>query len=234
MAIGITDNSQVTAGLGINLDHEALVALTGDPTKAGIVRTTTLAEQRARNDGSYQEAPSGTVTTGTLVKPSAVVPANDALTAGLCDSLGGRSWEALAAGLALDTDGILQAFRVPVDETRRLKISAVKLSASVQTVLVGGPFVSEFQLAFGFGGSTPTLQSAGPVRRVLLPELTQVTTAAQAVSTAVSQPFGSVAELPEPIFVNPGEWVALVVNRMGTAGSSGVLAYSIQYGYSWE
>ena len=66
------------------------------------------------------------------------------------------------------------------------------------------------------------------------PELTQVTTAAQAVSTAVSQPFGSVAELPEPIFVNPGEWVALVVNRMGTAGSSGVLAYSIQYGYSWE
>lgn len=235
MAIGISDNSQVTGGLGVNLDHEAKVALTLDPAKAGIVLASTIGEQHSRANGSYQDTGgmliSGTVTTGTLVKPSAVVPANDSLVAGLCDSLGGRSWEALTAGLALDTDAMLQAYQVPVG--LRLKISGVKLSASVQTVIAGGPFVSEFQLAFGFTGVTPSLQAGDP-KRILLPELTQLATAAQAVSTAIAQPGGIAVRLENPVFVNEGEWVALVVNRMGTAATAGVIAYNIQYDYSWE
>ena len=171
-------------------------------------------------------------TTGTLVKPTAVVPANDSLTAGLCDSLGGRSWETLTTGLALNTDAMLQAYQVPAGV--RLKIEGVKLTASVQTVLAGGPFVNEFHLAFGFTGTTPSLQAAVPPMRVLLPELTQLAAAAQAVGTALSQPGGAVARFANPVFVDAGEWVALVVNRMGTAATSGVIAYGIQYDFSLE
>ena len=59
----------------------------------------TLSELGNAVCGSYQglsggtmgQLVSGTVTTGTLVKPSVVVPSNTALTAGLGSSLGGRS-----------------------------------------------------------------------------------------------------------------------------------------------
>ena len=237
MAIGISDNSQVLGGLGVTIDNEAKVTLTTDPAKAGIVLASSIGEQYSRANGSYQDSygdlVSGTVTTGTLVKPTAVIPANDSLTAGLCDdSLGGRSWETLTTGLALNTDAMLQAYQVPAGV--RLKIEGVKLTASVQTVLAGGPFVNEFHLAFGFTGTTPSLQAAVPPMRVLLPELTQLAAAAQAVGTALSQPGGAVARFANPVFVAAGEWVALVVNRMGTAATSGVIAYGIQYDFSLE
>ena len=38
----------------------------------------------------------------------------------------------------------------------------------------------------------------------------------------------------EPIFVNPGEFVAFTVKHIGTALTSGIIAYNIQYDYSWE
>lgn len=221
MGIGLSNNDWVTDGLGVTLNHEALVA--------------TLGETYSRANGSYQDGDgmlvSGTITTGTLIRPAAVVPANDALTVGLCDSLGGRSMEALTAGLALDMDGLIQAYEVPAG--MRLKISGVKVSASVQTVLAGGPFVTEFQLAFGSTAASPSLQAGDP-KRILLPDLTQFAVANQAVSTPISQPGGNSARLENPVFVNGGEWVALVVNRMGMAGTSGVIAYNIQYDYSWE
>ena len=236
MAIGISDNSQVLGGLGVTIDNEAKVALTTDPAKAGIVLASSIGEQYSRANGSYQDSygdlVSGTVTTGTLVKPTAVIPANDSLTAGLCDSLGGRSWETLTTGLALNTDAMLQAYQVPAGV--RLKIEGVKLTASVQTVLAGGPFVNEFHLAFGFTGAAPSLQAAEAPNRVLLPELTQLAAAAQAVGTALSQPGGAVARFANPVFVDAGEWVALVVNRMGTAATSGVIAYGLQYDFSLE
>ena len=235
-----------TAGGVINLNLNSYSITSGGPQFV-----TTLGEQGNRVYGSYQglsggtmgSLVSGTVGTGTLAKPTAVVPANNSLVAGLCNSLGGRSWETFTTGLALNTDGILQAYLVPAGtvsiQGRRLRIRGVKLTASVQTVMVGGPFVNEFQLAFGFTGGTPSLQTAEAAatktpRRIFLPELTQVVTAAQAVSTIIAQPVSGVAYFEEPIFVNPGEWVALVVNRMGTAGTSGVIAYNIQYDYSWE
>ena len=36
----------------------------------------------------------------------------------------------------------------------------------------------------------------------------------------------------EPIYVNPGEFVQLIMKRNGTIGTSGVVAYNIQYDYS--
>jgi hypothetical protein len=71
-------------------------------------------------------------------------------------------------------------------------------------------------------------------RIVLLPELTQVVTATQAVSTMIGQPGGAVSLFPEPIYVNPGEFIALIVKHIGTVGTSGTIATNIQYIYSWE
>lgn len=68
----------------------------------------------------------------------------------------------------------------------------------------------------------------------MLPELTQTVTAAQAVSTTVAQPGGCVSMFPEPIYVNPGEYVGLVIKHVGTIATAGVIAYNIQYIYSWE
>jgi hypothetical protein len=71
-------------------------------------------------------------------------------------------------------------------------------------------------------------------RVVLLPELTQVITAAQAVNTMISQPGGMVSMFPEPIYVNPGEFVAVAVKHIGTVMSAGTIATHIQLIYSWE
>lgn len=187
----------------------------------------------------------GTVTTGTLVKPTAAVPLNASLAANLPNSLGGRAWEALTAGIAVNTDGILASFTVPAGSStvpgRRLKITGLQLSSSVQTVVAGGPVVNEYYLAFGHtADSLQTAESASMTsattkapRRVMLPPFNQTVTAAQAVSTMLAQPLTAVA-FAEPIYVNPGERLALVVNRMGTALTAGVLAHTYQFLYSWE
>ena len=188
----------------------------------------------------------GTVTSGTLVKPTAAVPANTSLVANLPNSLAGRAFEQLTAGLAVNTDGILASYTVPAGSTtvqgRRLKVVGIKLASSIQTVVAGGPVTNEYYIAFGHtadslataeSSSFATATTKAP-RRVMLPEFTQVITAAQAVNTMVSQPLGGTAIFPEPIFVNPGERIALVVNKYGTALTSGVIAHSYQFIYSWE
>jgi hypothetical protein len=70
---------------------------------------------------------------------------------------------------------------------------------------------------------------------VPLPELTQAVTAAQAVSTLVACPGGGYADFGDaPIFVNPGEFVALVKKKVGTAASAGVVAHTVKFVYGWE
>jgi len=194
--------------------------------------------------GSYQGLSGGTM--GSLSSytnssnPTAAVPSNTALTANLISGLGGQAWETFTAGLALNTDGILLSYQVPAvgvnAQGRRLKINGVKLTAFVQTAIVGGPFSSTFTLNFGHTAvslATPEAAATKARRVVLLPELTQVVTAAQAVSTQVSQ-FNSVATFQNPIFVNPSEFVNIAVKHVGTAATSGVIAYNIQLDYSRE
>ena len=40
--------------------------------------------------------------------------------------------------------------------------------------------------------------------------------------------------LVNPVYVNPGEFVAVVKKKVGTAPSAGVVAHTITYDYSWE
>ena len=185
---------------------------------------------------------SGTVTTGTLVFPTAAVPLNASLAANLCNSLGGRSAETFTSALALATDGILQQYQVPAGTVsipgRRLKVKGLKMAAWIQAVMVGGTaIINEFKL--GFGNTATSLQTAEAAttkkpRYVLLPEFTQLVAVTQAVTTQVAQSF-TVAEFDAPIYVNPGEFVELIITHQGTTiPTAGVIAYDIQYDYSWE
>jgi hypothetical protein len=220
----------------------------------GVAYADTMGQVGNRVFGSYQglsggamgQLVAGTVTSGTLVKPTAAIPANTSLVANLPNSLGGRIYEQLTGGLAANVDAIFASYTVPAGSStvpgRRLKVVGVKLSGMVSTVVVGGPAYTEWYIAFGHtADSLATTESASMAsattkapRRVLLPELTTNMGAAAAAGTLLVQP-AYISIFPEPIYVNPGERLALVGNKtITTAITSGVLSFMYQFIYSWE
>jgi len=197
--------------------------------------------------GSYQGLSGGTM--GSLANytnsanPTPAVLTNT--TAALGTGLGGQFWE--TATIALNTDGIVCSYQVPAGtaavQGRRLKVTGINLSSYIQTAITGGPFIQQFSLAFGHTAvSLATAESASfatgttkASRRIPLPDFTQAVTAAQAVSTIVAQPGGSDIDFGEaPVYVNPGEFIAIVVKKIGTVGTAGVIGYTIKFDYSWE
>lgn len=192
--------------------------------------------------GSYQGLSGGTMGSLALypnsTNPTAAVPTNT--TAALGTGLGGQFWETVS--LAVNTDGIISSYQVPVGtaniQGKRLVIRGVGLTSYVQTVVVGGPYVSQYSLAFGHTAvslATPEGAVTKAPRRIALSGLTQVLTAAQAISTMVSQPGGSFVDFGDaPIYVNPGEFVQLVTKHVGTAGTTGTVAHVVTFVYGWE
>jgi len=192
--------------------------------------------------GSYQGQSGGTM--GSLANyansanPTAAVPTNT--TAALGSGLGGQFWETFT--LAVNTDGIICSYQVPAGTVnapgRRLVIRGIGLTSYVQTVLVGGPCITQYSLAYGHTAvSLATGESAftKAPRRVPLAPLTQQVTAAQAVSTMIAQPGDSYVDFGDaPIYVNPGEFVALVAKHIGTVGTSGVIGHVVTFVYGWE
>lgn len=205
----------------------------------------TLGELSNRVYGSYQGLSGGTMGGLTAytnsTNPTAAVPSNTALTANLPSGLGGQAWETFTSGLALNTDGILMSYQVPAGTVniagKRLKITGVKMTSFVQTTMTGGPLVNTFALAFGHTAASLATAEAVTTKKpriILLPELTQSVAAAAAAGTMTSQPGSAMCLFPEPIYVNPGEFVAFTVKHIGTAATAGVIGYNIQYVYSWE
>lgn len=204
--------------------------------------TSTVSTQGNRIYGSYQGLSGGTM--GSLANyansanPTAAVPTNT--TAALGTGLGGQFWETVS--LAVNTDGIICSYQVPVasvnSASRRLVIRGVSLFSHVQTVVAGGPYVAQYSLAFGHTAvslATAEAVTAKAPRRIALPAFTQVVTAAQAVSTLVSQPGGAFIDFGDaPIFVNPGEFVQLVTKHIGTAGTTGTVAHVVSFAFGWE
>lgn len=188
--------------------------------------------------GAYQGLSGGTMGGLTVYtnssNPTAAVPSNTALTANLPNGLGGEAWETFTTGLAANTDGILMSYQVPAG--KRLKVTGVKMSAFVQTALTGGGFNSTFALAFGHTAvslaTAETAKTKKP-RIVLLPELTQTVASGATALTLISQ-LNVFASFDQPIYVNPGEFIAFTVKHIGTVATAGVIAYNIQYIYSWE
>jgi hypothetical protein len=207
----------------------------------GAVSAEPLSAMRNRVDGSYQRPDAAVLgslgTYANSTNPTAAVPSNTTLTVGAAGLLN-QAWETFS--LAVNTDALLASYQVPAGSAtvpgRRLKVMGVKLSSYVQTVLVGGPCARTFGLAFGGtavslaqGESASFATGTTKARRVvLLPELTQIITAAQVVSTMISQPQGSVSMFPAPVYVNPGEFVQVFEKIVGTVGTSGTIVNHIQ------
>lgn len=210
--------------------------------QGGVNYSTTVSTAGNRIYGSYQGLSGGTM--GSLANyansanPTAAVPTNT--TAALGTGLGGQFWE--TASLAVNTDGIICSYQVPAATVnipgRRLVIRGIGLQSYIQTVIAGGPFNSQYSLAFGHTAvslATAEAATTKAPRRVPLPQLSQLVTAAQAVNTFVSQPGGSYVDLGDaPIYVNPGEFVALVTKHVGTVGTTGTIAHVVQFVYGWE
>jgi len=203
--------------------------------------STTASTGGNRTLGSYQGLSGGTM--GSLANyansanPTAAVPTNT--TAALGVGLGGQFWE--TATLAVNTDGIICSYQVPAGtvnvQGRRLVIRGIGLKSYVQTVIAGGPFINQYSLAFGHTAvslATAEAATTKAPRRVPLAGLIQAVTAAQAVSTLVSQTSDFIDFGDAPIYVNPGEFVALVTKRVGTVGTSGTVAHVVTFVYGWE
>ena len=213
----------------------------------GPLASDSFATTGSRIFGSYQGLSGGTM--GSLANyansanPTAAVPTNT--TAALGVGLGGQFWETFS--LAVNTDGIIWSFQVPIGSAtvqgRRLVILGIGLTSHIQTVLAGGPMVRQYSLAFGHTAvslatiettSMATLTTKAP-RRIALSQFTQAITAAQAVSTLVAQsgyPYQDFTA--SPIYVNQGEFVALVVKGIGTVGTTGTIAHVCTVAYGWE
>ena len=207
--------------------------------------STTASTHGNRLLGSYQGlsggtigtlARIGTITTGNEANVTAAVPTTT--TAALGSGLGGTFWETVS--LAVNTDGIIMSYQVPAGtvnvQGRRLVLRGMYLTSYVQTVIVGGPYIAEWFLAFGHTAvslATTEASTTKAPRRIVLP-LTQLVTAAQAVSTVVAQQQTFVDFGDAPVYVNPGEFVQLCTRHIGTVGTTGTVVHRVTPVYGWE
>lgn len=133
--------------------------------------------------------------------------------------------------LTAGADGILFSYLNPVGSTtqpaRTLYVRGIRIDASVQVVLAGGPLTLILGAAFGHNAvSLATAESASfanntakAPRRVPLGNLDFVVTAAAGTgAVGIYIPFAS------PLVVNPGEYFAITMRNMGTVTTTGALA----------
>lgn len=203
--------------------------------------STTLGAQGNRLHGSYQGLSGGTM--GSLANyanstnPTAAVPTNT--TAALGTGLGGQFWE--TATLAANTDGIICSYQVtPLtasSRTGRLCVRGVYLTSFIQTTLTATTqYIRQYSLAFGHTAvslATPDSAATKSPRRIALP-FTQTVTVNQAAGTPVQQATYFCDFGDAPIFVNPSEFIQLVVKQIGTVPTAGVIAHTVTFVYGWE
>jgi len=193
--------------------------------------------------GSYQGLSGGTMgglaTYPNSTNPTAAAPSNTALTANLPGGLGGQG--VVTAAVAAATDGIWGSYQVPAGtanvQGRRLvlrgvKIDLVNTGAAVATTAT----TLQFSLAFGHTAvslATTEAATTKAPRRVTLGYATWPVGAAIGAgpqSGPIVVDFGDA-----PIFVNPGEFVALVGKFLvGTATASQTISFVWQPIYGWE
>lgn len=185
--------------------------------------------------GSYQGTSGNTM--GTLANyansanPTAAVPTNT--TAALGTGLGGQFWE--TDTLAVTTDGVICSYQVPAGTIaipgRRLLINGVKIDSYIQTALTGGGYNAQWSLAFGHTAVSLATSEAATTkapRRIPIGSNTVAAAAAALTQLATIQ-----LSLVRPIVINPGEFVAVVKKKVGTAPSAGVVAHTIVIDASW-
>jgi len=186
--------------------------------------------------GSYQGLSGGTM--GSLANyansanPTPAVPTNT--TAALGTGLGGQFWE--TDTLVATTDGIICSYQVPAGtanvQGRRLVLRGVNVQSFVQTSLTGGGYVAQWSLAFGH---TTVSLATGEGVASKAPRRVGIGLQAVASGATAGTVLASIQiNFDSPIYVNPGEFLAVVKKKIGTAPSVGVIGHLITLDYGWE
>jgi hypothetical protein len=198
--------------------------------------------------GSYQGMSGGTM--GSLAtyvnstNPTAAAPSNTALTANLPGGFGGQGLVTAAA--AAVTDGIWSSYQIPAGSStvqgrrcvlRGVLVNAINLGAAVATTATA----IQFSLAFGHTAvSLATAETASMAtattkapRRLPLGFMTWPVGAAIGAQPQSGPLFVDLGDAP--IYINPGEFVALVGKFVvGTATASQTIQFTYTPIYSWE
>ena len=199
----------------------------------------TIGCQGNRALGSYQGLSGGTM--GSLANyansanPAGAAGSN---TAANVTGLGGQG--AINAAAAAATDFIMCSYQVPVGtvnvQGRRLRINGVKVSfCNLGAVVASSATTLAVSIAFGHTAvslATAEAATAKAPRRIPLGY------AFWPVGAVVGQtPSGGdiTMKFDNPIFVNPGEFVALAMKfAAGTATASQVIHYHVTFDFGWE
>lgn len=205
--------------------------------------TSTISTQGNRIYGSYQGISGGTMgglsTYPNSTNPTAAAPSNTALTANLPGGLGGQG--SVTAAAAAATDGIWSSYQVPPvsvnSGSRRLVIRGVQLDlVNLGAAVATTATTIQFSLAYGHTAvSLATTDGAASKAPRRLP----IGFATWPVGAAIgAQPQAGKITLDlgdAPVFVNPGEFVALVGKFLvGTATASQVINFTWTPIYGWE
>lgn len=164
--------------------------------------------------------------------PAPAVPTNT--TAALGTGLGGQFWE--TDTLAVTTDGIISSFQNPaggITQTpRNLIVYGVQIQSHIQTILTGGGYVASWSLAFGHTAvSLATAEAATTKAPRRIPLGFQSVTAAAAALTVLSTVS---VQFKSPIVLAPGEFIATVKKKIGTAPSAGTVAHLVTFDSVFE
>jgi hypothetical protein len=205
--------------------------------QGGVQFATSPAVAGNRMFGSYQGLSGGTM--GSLASyvnntnPTAAVPTNTTST--VLTGLGGQGWE--TDTLAVNTDGIIMSYQVPAGtanvQGKRLVLRGLKLDTFVQTALTGGGYNEVWTINWGHTAvSLATAEAATTKARRVLPLGVRAVPAATAALTKLETITLDLGDAP--IYVNPGEFIAIAKKKVGTAPSAGVMAHTITPIYGWE
>lgn len=164
--------------------------------------------------------------------PTAAVPTNT--TAALGNGLGGNFWS--TATLAVNTDGIISSYQVPVASAtvpqKCLYITRIRIDTAIQTTLAGGPFILQWGLAYGHTAVSLATAEGGTSKSPRRIPLGFQCPSANA--TAGSQAPEIDHTLSVPICVQPGEFIQTFYRNIGTVGTAGVMAHLITIDGYWE
>ena len=148
--------------------------------------------------------------------------------------LGGQ-WS-IQPTLTAGTDGIISSFQVPIGSSttmgKNLYLTGASVQGVVTTALTGGPCLMVYSIAFGSTNvNLQTVESAtakAPRRIPLAIETYAATAAIGVIGQGVYRTFNT------PIFVQPGEFIQMIVKNVGTVTSAGVITYVIMFEGYWD
>jgi hypothetical protein len=192
-----------------------------------------------RSLGSYQGLSGGTM--GTLANyansanPTTAAGSN---TAANVTGLGGQG--AINAAAAAATDFIMCSYQVPAGTTavqgRRLRINGVKVWLVNQGAAVATtPTTLALSLAFGHTAVSLATAEAATTKAPRRIPLGIVYWPVAAAIGVPSTPDSVEMRLDNPVYVNPGEFVAVAMKFLvGTATASQSIWYHATFDYGWE